>query len=44
MAEIPGIIRPELQALPQIKDRMTFLYLERSTFRKTVFPWNGREY
>lgn len=28
MAEIPGIIRPELQALPQIADRMTFLYLE----------------
>lgn len=27
MGEIPGIIRPELQALPQIKDRMTFLYL-----------------
>lgn len=24
MAEIPGIIRPELQALPQIADRMTF--------------------
>ena len=24
MGEIPGIIRPELQALPQIKDRMTF--------------------
>jgi len=28
MADIPGIIRPELQALPQIADRMTFLYLE----------------
>lgn len=28
MAEIPGILRPELQALPQIADRMTFLYLE----------------
>lgn len=28
MAEIPGMIRPELQALPQIGDRMTFLYLE----------------
>ncbi len=25
MAEIPGILRPELQALPQIADRMTFL-------------------
>ena len=31
MAEIPGILRPELQALPQIKDRMTFLYLEHCT-------------
>ena len=28
MADIPGMIRPELQALPQIADRMTFLYLE----------------
>lgn len=28
MAKIPGIKRPELQALPQIKERMTFLYLE----------------
>ena len=28
MAEIPGMIRPELQALPQISDRMTFIYLE----------------
>lgn len=25
MAEIHGILRPELQALPQIADRMTFL-------------------
>ena len=29
MPEIPGIIRPDLQELPQIRDRMTFLYLER---------------
>ena len=29
MKDIPGIIRPELQQLPQVKDRMTFLYLER---------------
>lgn len=28
MGEIPGMIRPELQALPQIRDRMTFIYLE----------------
>ena len=34
MADIPGIIRPELQALPQIRDRMTFLYLERCTLNR----------
>lgn len=28
MAEMPGMLRPELQALPQIRDRLTFLYLE----------------
>ena len=28
MNEASGMIRPELQALPQIRDRMTFLYLE----------------
>ena len=27
MAEMPGIARPERQALPQLRDRMTFLYL-----------------
>ena len=31
MDEMPGMIRPDLQALPQIKDRMTFLYLEHCT-------------
>ena len=31
MSERPGMIRPDLQALPQVKDRMTFLYLERCT-------------
>lgn len=31
LAELPGIARPELQALPQVKDRMTFLYLEHCT-------------
>lgn len=31
MSEMPGIVRPELQALPQVKDRMTFLYLEHCT-------------
>ena len=29
MNEIPGMKKPELQALPQIKDRLTFLYLEK---------------
>lgn len=29
MPKIPGIKKPELQALPQIRDRMSFLYLER---------------
>ena len=28
MAEIPGMIKPDIQDLPQIADRMTFLYLE----------------
>ena len=28
MSEIPGMIKPELQSLPQISDRMTFIYLE----------------
>jgi CRISPR-associated protein Cas1 len=28
MAEISGMERPDLYMLPQIKDRMTFLYLE----------------
>ena len=46
MAELPGIIRPELQALPQIKDRMTFLYLEHCTLGRqdgaiTVTDENG---
>lgn len=31
MADIPGMQRPDLQALPQIKDRMTFLYIEHCT-------------
>ena len=28
MDEMPGMIRPDLQALPRVRDRMTFLYLE----------------
>ena len=35
MDEMPGMIRPDLQALPQVKDRMTFLYLEHCTL---AFP------
>lgn len=31
MTELSGMVRPDLQALPQIKDRMTFLYLEHCT-------------
>ena len=34
MADIPGMIRPELQALPQIRDRMTFVYLERCVLNR----------
>lgn len=34
MAEMPGIIRPEVQALPQIRDRITFLYLEHCTISR----------
>lgn len=34
MADIPGIIKPDLQALPQIRDRMTFLYLEHCTISR----------
>lgn len=29
MSELTGMIKPELQELPKISDRMTFLYLER---------------
>lgn len=28
MGDVPGMIHPDLQALPQIRDRLTFLYLE----------------
>lgn len=28
MTEVPGMQKPEIQALPQISDRMTFIYLE----------------
>ena len=29
MPNIPGMEKPELQALPQIRDRLSFLYVER---------------
>jgi len=35
MKDIPGIKKPELQALPQIKDRITFLYLEHCVINRT---------
>ena len=46
MANDPGLIRPDLQALPQVKDRMTFLYLEHCTLGRqdgaiTVTDENG---
>ena len=31
MDDVLGMIRPDLQALPQVRDRMTFLYLEHCT-------------
>ena len=34
MAEINGMIKPDIQALPQITDRMTFLYLEHCRINK----------
>lgn len=34
MSDIPGMVKPELQALPQIADRMTFLYLERCVLNR----------
>ena len=34
MPEMPGIVQPDLQALPQIRDRMTFLYLEHCTLSR----------
>lgn len=34
MPEMPGIVRPDLQALPQIRDRMTFLYVEHCTLNR----------
>lgn len=32
--KIPGIEKPDIQALPQIEDRMTYLYLEHSTINR----------
>ena len=46
MTKHSGMIRPDLQALPQVKDRMTFLYLEHCTLERqggaiTVKDENG---
>ena len=34
MPELPGMMRPELQMLPKVADRMTFLYVERCTLNR----------
>lgn len=34
MTNIPGMIRPEIQMLPQVADRLTFLYLERCVLNR----------
>ncbi|MGX8705187.1 MAG: type I-E CRISPR-associated endonuclease Cas1e [bacterium] len=34
MNDMPGIKRPELHALPQVRDRMTFLYMEHCTVNR----------
>lgn len=34
MGEMPGMARPELSLLPQIQDRMSFLYLEHSQLNR----------
>lgn len=46
MTKHSGMIRPDLQALPQVKDRMTFLYVEHCTLERqdgaiTVTDENG---
>lgn len=46
MADIPGMIKPELQELPKLSDRMTFLYLEHCKINRqdsaiTVFDDKG---
>ena len=33
-SNIPGMKRPELQTLPQIKDRMTFIYIEHAKLNR----------
>lgn len=46
MENIPGMVKPELQALPKVTDRMTFLYLEHCKINRqdsaiTVFDATG---
>lgn len=38
MDDVPGMIRPDLQALPQVRDRMTFLYLEHCRWAVRTVP------
>ncbi len=46
MSEIPGMIRPDIQELPKVSDRITFLYLEHCKINRqdsaiTVFDEKG---
>ncbi|MCB5279501.1 MAG: type I-E CRISPR-associated endonuclease Cas1e [Candidatus Methanomethylophilaceae archaeon] len=34
MSDMPGVDRPELQQLPQMRDRLSFIYLERCTINR----------
>ena len=44
MDDVPGMIRPDLQALPQVRDRMTFLYLEHCTLGRQDGAITGPPY
>ena len=35
MTNIPGMIRPEIQMLPQVADRLTFLLLRKMCTKST---------
>lgn len=49
MSDTAGMIKPDIQELPQISDRMTFLYLERCKINRqdsavTVLDEKGVRY